>query len=264
MNTTDHRKSETTVSRNKDQALSSPPAKVWSLVCIIWLCFVLRGIFYSSILPLWEGYDEYSHFAFLQHAVAHGDLPRPGETRISRQVQESMRLVGLPWLLRDLPTDQYLTHDQYWKLSAEERARRERKLKSLPSAWRGEFATHKLLLYEGQQPPLYYWLLSAPLRILWLAQLPTQVIAIRWLSVGLCSLVVPIGFLLVRHVLRQEHLSLTVVAFAASMPEFILETSRVSNESLAVVLYTSLVYTMVRFVDRPCAPARACFLGLGL
>ena len=63
--------------------MRSPPP--WSLL-VIWLCFLVRGVFYAAALPLWEGYDEYSHFAYVQHVAVHGSIPVPGVSGMSREV----------------------------------------------------------------------------------------------------------------------------------------------------------------------------------
>ena len=82
------------------QAAEAEPSggklNVWFLV-LIWACFLVRGIFYSSFLPVWEGYDEFSHFAYVQQLVFPGTLPVINQTPVSKEVEESVRLVPLAW-----------------------------------------------------------------------------------------------------------------------------------------------------------------------
>ena len=231
------------------------------ILVAIWLCFLLRGFFYSILFPIWEGYDEYSHFAFIQHLSYQDDLPKASETRISREVQESLRLVPLPWLLGYLPPP-HVTHDGYWKLPETERQRRQRELHLLPEVWTRQPATEEHLMYEAQQPPLYHWLLSFPLKAARTASLPTRVLLIRWLSVGLASLVIPLGFLIARRVFDDDPPALAAVALVAAMPEFLIDVSRVGNESLAVVLYSSLVYLALRVVEGASSTRCAVLLGV--
>jgi hypothetical protein len=70
------------------------PARIW----IFWALFLVRGTFYSAMLPMWEGWDEYAHFAWIQHWNDQGTLPRTTDS-ISREIDESMRLAPLPWEL---------------------------------------------------------------------------------------------------------------------------------------------------------------------
>src|SRR5207237_1038040 len=101
--------------------------------CVIWVCFLLRALFYCSIVPLWEGYDEYSHFSWIQYFDANGSLPDGRRTNTSEEVQASLRLAPMPWMLRGL--GQRLTHDAWWQLPATEREDRERQLRAIPPAW---------------------------------------------------------------------------------------------------------------------------------
>ena len=51
----------------------------------IWLVFVLRGVFYCNLIPLWEGFDEWGHYAFVEHLRLHaGALPRTTDRRYRR------------------------------------------------------------------------------------------------------------------------------------------------------------------------------------
>jgi 4-amino-4-deoxy-L-arabinose transferase-like glycosyltransferase len=227
----------------------------------IWLAFTVRAFFYSAILPLWEGYDEYGHFAFLQHLLATPTLPRTTDP-ISSEVEQSLRLAPLPFELRSLAAP-YVTHEAYWRLPAEERAQRQASLAGLhqvPAAsGSGEFRLH-----EAQQPPLYYWLSAPLLKLLGHASLPARLLLLRWASVLLASLVIPLGFLLCRHVLSSEAAAVAVVAVIAVMPEMTLDVARVANDGLAVPLFTLLAYATVAFLDHPERRGRAWLLGLVL
>ena len=101
------------------------PPRIW----ILWALFLIRGGFYCAMLPLWEGWDEYAHFAYLQHIVNNkGALPR-FDTPVSREIDESMRLAPLAYELRELGPP-YLTNEQWWALPAAERE--DRRLRPMP------------------------------------------------------------------------------------------------------------------------------------
>ena len=238
-----------------------------SLILIIWGCFLARGFFYASIIPLWEGYDEWAHFAYAQHLRAHGTLPVGTDTRISREIEASLQLLPLPWEMRDFKAP-HVTHDGYWQLGAEERADRNRKLTSIPQEWAFEPASAKILLYEAQQPPLYYWLLQWPLYLLQNTSLPERVYVLRYLSLLMASIVIPIGYLVARRTFHVPGIAFGVIAVMALMPEFILELSRVANDSLAAALYSLLLLLAFRILDNPertrWSLAYGITLGLGL
>src|SRR5580700_9253271 len=104
------------------------------LLVAVWLCFVLRGAFYCTAFPLWEGFDEYGHVALIQHIYFHHDLPDPRIADTPRDIAESRQLVAAPWVLRKGGPG-LLSQEEYWRLSAQDRSQRQARLRSLPLAW---------------------------------------------------------------------------------------------------------------------------------
>jgi len=76
----------------------STSSRLHRIVVLIWFAFFLRGAFCASILPVWEGFDEYAHFAFIHHLKTFGTLPRKDEL-VSAEISRSLKLVPLPWSL---------------------------------------------------------------------------------------------------------------------------------------------------------------------
>lgn len=103
-------------------------------IVLVWFCFVARLLFYCAAMPMWEGYDEFAHFAMVQWIALHSGLPDFRDTRMNRQVSQSLQLAPVPGMLRD-PAKGWLGDDEYWQLPVEERARRESRLRALPAAW---------------------------------------------------------------------------------------------------------------------------------
>jgi hypothetical protein len=206
---------------------------------LIWLLFVLKGVFYCVLFPIWEGFDEYEHFAFIQFVENHHDLPVP-ETVVSKEIDESLKLVPLPWLLRQWPPP-HVTHDEYWQLPTGERQMREQKLLRLPLSSQAERAeANDNVLYEGQQGPLYYWLMSPLDWAVHKASLPSRVFLLRVVNVLLASLIIPIAFAAGRIFFRDDYAALATCVLLAVMPQLYIDTSRVGNQTLATVLYAAL------------------------
>src|SRR2546427_2323921 len=130
----------------------TPQSSSTRLLFLIWVCFLVRGFFYSSLFPLWEGYDEFSHFAYIQYLSNSQGLPIPQQSEVSTEIQESVRLVPLPWELREWPSPS-LTHDAYWKLPPNVREARQSQFAALSPQLARESATGSALLFwEAQQP----------------------------------------------------------------------------------------------------------------
>ncbi len=229
----------------------------WRIVAI-WACFVARALFYASMLPLWEGYDEWAHFAVIRTMATRGHLLVRRDQPVPRDIEKSLLLAPVPWELRGL-SPPAATEDVYWTLSAPERWQRGQDLRQMPVRWRTEEGTG-FTAYEALQPPLYYWILVPVLRLIGGASLPTQVLVLRWLGVAMASLAIPLVFLIARDVFGEEAVALGCAAVVALMPGFALDVARVGNASLAVPLFTALIWALLKG-SRAGVPV---LLGLGL
>jgi 4-amino-4-deoxy-L-arabinose transferase-like glycosyltransferase len=224
---------------------------------MLWACFLARLLFYSAMMPLWEGYDEWAHFAVVRQVAYGGHLLGARDAPVPRDVDESLRFAPVPWELRSLGAPS-VTRDGYWQLPAEERARRESALRNMPVEWSREDGTGAQKAYEALQPPLYYWLM-APALWVFRAGPFGQVFALRVLSSLVASFVVPLVFLIGLEVWGDRRLALGSAAVVALMPGLAIDVARVGNDCLAVLLFTLLTWMMLRS-----SRATGGVLGLGL
>jgi hypothetical protein len=224
------------------------PWRVW----VFWLLFLTRGCFYCVLQPLWEGWDEYAHFAYVQHSTQTMALPRFDE-KISREIDESMRVTPLPYELRWIGGPYRTRSPQFSSPQAG--------LASIPPEWAGQPAEHPFAFYEAQQPPLYYWLMALPLKMAGAWHLGARVLLIRLLSMLLASVAIPLTWAASR--------SERAAALLAVAPGFAIDTSRVANDSLAIALAALLFWLVMRrgnwiligFVLSAGLLAKAYFLG---
>jgi 4-amino-4-deoxy-L-arabinose transferase-like glycosyltransferase len=226
----------------------------------------VRGCFYCVLLPTWEGYDEPYHFAFVEYVTHHNALPIPS-TPVSREVQESLHLLPLSWEQRlHVLAPPIYTHDSYWQLSDAERTRLQRQFRALPPEWQAQPGTAPTM-YEAQQGPLYYWLMSLPMRLVTRWTLSARVMLVRLLSVMLSSLLVPIAYATALRVVKRPGYALGIVAVIVCMPELMIDVCRAGNESLAVAVFSLLTYVLVVAVQEQSAPwflSAGAILGVGL
>jgi 4-amino-4-deoxy-L-arabinose transferase-like glycosyltransferase len=206
---------------------------------VLWACFLLRLVFYSSVLPLWEGYDEWSHFAVIRAVAFEGDLLPPRDGPVPRDVEASLQTAPVPWEMRYLPPPS-LSQDDFWLLPRQARTAREAAFREMPREWSSAPAEGNLKVYEALQPPLYYWLMAPVLRLAGHSSLPAQVLALRCVSSLIASLVVPLVFRLGMLVFARAPLAIGSAAVVALMPGMALDVARVGNDCLGVVLFTLL------------------------
>ncbi len=212
------------------------------LLIAVWLGFVVRALFYCSAVPLWEGFDEYAHFAVIQNVARDFSIPNLLNSNSSREVAESRRLTPSPWLTHDNAAG-FLSYEDYWNLSGDERQHRRAALIDMPAAWRSDPADPPLLAWEAQQPPLYYWLASLFVHG---GSLPTRVWILRVATALIASLAIPLAFLAGREMFGDAQRPLACAVVAASFPELVITSARVSNEGLAIALGSAAIWLALR------------------
>lgn len=225
----------------------------------IWLCFLVRGVFYCVALPLWEGFDEYSHFSYMQHVDRGEWLVRP-EMRATREVERSISLAPMPWTQRN-EAPPHETYESYRRLAPEERRNRERALAALSPSPEDSLTP---LPAETQQPPLSYWLMAVLYKLVAGGSLPGRVLALRLLNLLLTSVAVPAAWMAARRVTPAA--APAVAAAVALFPEMMFDGARVSNSALSIALYSVLAVLSLHAIDgsRKAVLWMGATIGLGL
>jgi len=203
------------------------------------------------MLPLWEGWDEYAHFAWLQHWNNENTLPRTTDP-ISREVDESMRLAPLPRELRWIGPP-YLIHPDWWALPAAEREARAHALQTLSPALANQPATpingRPFTFYEAQQPPLYYWIAATVMRPAAASALSHRVFLMRVLSLFFASLAIPFVFLAAREIFGAKSGAVSAsycAAILAIAPGLVIDAAHVANDGLAIGVAALFLWLMTR------------------
>ena len=221
------------------------------LLLFLWVAFVIRGLWYSAMMPVWEGYDEPYHFAYLQYVAAERGRPL-GTAVVSLEVQHSLHLLPLAWQLplQGLPQP-LITYDSFWQLPATGRNILISEALRISPEEGTQPATERISNYEFQQMPLYYWLFAVPMRLMAGATLLSRVIVLRILSVMLASIVVPLAYTIARQVFGENGKALGVTALLVLLPELMVNLARVGNESPALVLMTIALICALKIVEKP-------------
>jgi hypothetical protein len=137
---------------------------------------LFNAVLYSLLLPLWEGFDEPFHFAYVQQLANGGGWPDPRTSLLSREVEVSLLLAPASEpVQRNLP--QVTSYAQYFAWPATKRAEARRELLTIPPELRKEPSA--VANYEAHQPPLAYLALALPERLLARAPLPIRVAILR-------------------------------------------------------------------------------------
>lgn len=210
-------------------------------IALIWACFLARLAFYATMLPLWEGYDEWAHFSVIRTMAVRGEPLVARDQPVPRDVALSLQLAPVPWELRYLSWPS-VTEDAYWSQPAEVRAQREAAFRAMPAEWSREDDAGGLTAYEALQPPLYYWMMAPAMRLMSHSGLAAQVLTIRWLGIAIASSIIPLIFGIGRMAFGEGRIALCCAAAVAVMPGLAIDVARVGNECLAVFWFTLLIW----------------------
>ena len=141
---------------------------------------------YSSLLPLWEGFDEAWHYGYVQSFGYNRRLPVLGKTWLSQEVWDSMlacpasHIVARAW-------PELQTFDRYFALSPADRIHERNRLEAIS---RGDGSVENAHTnYEAQQPPLAYIVLAVPNFLLSNASITIRVLWLRIFAAGVSVLI---------------------------------------------------------------------------
>lgn len=219
------------------------------LLAVTWLAFVVRGAFYCVEQPMWEGFDEWAHFAYIQRIGDRGGLPSRTEP-VSSVVARSLGLVPMSAAAGDVSPGT-ITHEAYWKLTPSERQRRQEELRRLSFVSENAGRQFPARQYEAQHPPLYHVLLTPAYLLTKGQSLPAQVVVLRLLSMAIASGIVLLAYRTALYVLRRRTLAILVAVLVACFPGLFIDVCRIGNDSLAIVLVSAVVLMSLHMRRRP-------------
>lgn len=151
---------------------------------------IVNAVLYSTLLPLWEGFDEPFHFGYVQ-AIANGTgFPDPRHSHLSEEVARSIVLAPASLSVkRNLPD--VTAYPEFFSLPDGDRQARRRQLYRIDPALRWQPSNY--LNYEGLQAPVAYMILALPERAFARIPLPRRVLILRIIAASLASVLLFFG-----------------------------------------------------------------------
>ena len=206
-------------------------------VIALWLAFILQGSFYAIVAPMWEGFDEPGHLAYILFIDDHGRPPGFDEPSFARFFVEANR--HLPsGVGRGAPTF------AQWRAMAQAERNRNRaiadQLARDPNRYRDYISGN----YERQQGPVFYFLAAIPGFLLRHLTLPKLVVAMRLFCVLLASIAVPISASALLMIGGDVALAIGLPLMALA-PNTMFAFDRISNESLVLPLMAAITYALI-------------------
>lgn len=189
----------------------------------ILLLAIIHGLIYISIIPPWQHYDEPGHFEYAWLMANRDGLPERGEydQGMRREVAASM-----------------IEHDFYAGLGA-----RPNLIALSEPIWIG--------ISQTDDQPVYYWLVSLPLRLVRFSDITFQLYLGRLVSLGLYILTVLAAFLtLVELTDSGSNLRWLVPLSMVLLPGFTDLMTAVNNDVGAVAFFSLFLWLSVRLIKR--------------
>jgi hypothetical protein len=211
----------------------------WRRFCALMVAiFLVRAAFVMSILPPFEGWDEYQHLAYIVFLAENDRAPVLGSKDV---VPESLypSLVQYPhcqWCIDQVRCIGALTYDEFWQSS--EPPNLPDRVCSLP-------------LYQAQQAPLYYRLATPVYRALSGADNAVALMTVlRAINVLLVAAALYVALAAIGGLVKHGPHRYAIGLLAGLQPLFLLNSVRVANDALAVLLGTLVIVILLRLPRR--------------
>ncbi len=232
--------------------LSGVAVRRRAAVLAVWIAFLARGSLHVLMEPMWEGFDEPYHLAYVVFVAQNGRPPGYTEPSFPADFGEA---------LEDLPSHLGRAPDfRRWRqLPPQDRTLRRQHAGGIrPGARPPRYLFRN---YERQQPPLFYFVAAPAARALAASGLPGLLVGLRLFCVLLASLMIPFTARLARLLLPQRGLFFAL-PIAALLPNTLFFVDRVTNDALAWPIFAAICGGLVFSARRPGSARRWLMLGL--
>ncbi len=197
----------------------------FTLGFVLLLAFA-HGLIYIFLVPPWQHYDEPSHFEHVWFLAVKGEIPdeKPVDLEFRRKLVQSM--------IANNFFDGQLVPD--------------------PSTLEVETQIFGLTYSQFDEPPLYYFLASLPVRFFQERNPAIQLISARLMSLGLFLLtVIAIRGMTVEITSPNSSLRLWVPLMAALLPGLVDLMTAVNNDVGAITAFSLFLWASLRFLNKP-------------
>ena len=236
------------------------------LIGFILVFALTNGVLYALLLPLWEGFDESSHYGYVQEISVRNHIPSPSNSSLSEEIWESLLLAPVSHVVQHT-IPELRTFESYFALTSIERHTLRKQLQDISPQERSNYPIVRPI-YEAHHAPAAYLLLSIPDKLLSGFPLLVRVRALRIISITLSILLMASGAIaLCSHFKVLSPLREFVLLLTFSSQMFYATAAHISNDWLAVPLVTWLLVAAIRWYLKPCFRSAAFFtitLALGL
>jgi len=211
----------------------------------LFVLFILNSIFFLFFLPIWEGFDEPSHFAYIQYIAENRRLPT-SKSFVSEQVGESLSKLPLNQNIAALST----TYADYWR-NYKNGSKKKTEINNSKESRKNEDAKKRMTIYETQHPPLSY-IISTPIYS-FLANFDFYLLffGLRFFNAFLVTIGVLIIYRTISLLIKDDFVKVASLLFMNFNFMNYYHLVRISNESLVFLLYSFVFFFIIKIIQRP-------------
>lgn len=215
-----------------------------SLIYFLLILFIIKGVFWVGLIPMWQSPDEPNHFANIQFTAETGKLyVGRGDKNLSAEIAKSAELLNL-----DLNLNlQKFALAPSWipNFSQNFVGKFENEIKNIPKETRTNFIA---VVGGVKSPPFYYILASLIYRIFANFSLIERIFFVRFFSLILGAGVVWLSFILAKELFSNEKTSLAVATIISFHPTFNVISSTVNPDIMLIFLTSAFLYFGVKIL----------------
>jgi hypothetical protein len=208
---------------------------------------IVNACLFSWLLPLWEGFDEAFHYAYVETLWQTDRLPVLGRTLVPSDVFGSFQFAPVSYIVHR-STPQAISHDVWFSLTDAEKERRRNQLTLLPANPENSSRPN----YEAHQPPLAYIVLALLDWPISKAPITVRVLVLRLFAAVSSTLLLYFGATALCRTLHMSERLANAALFTMFCSEMLYATiAHVANDWLAVGLSALFLASLATFVTRP-------------
>jgi hypothetical protein len=209
------------------------PTSHWVRFCILLILFsVFKAALYFSLIPPFEGWDEYQHLSYIYHLEETGSRPVLQNANVSRELLKGATRFPQPdSMLNQTPGVGAVSYKQFY--SSSDHPQYNPNHDDIP-------------LYQAQHGPLYYKLSSHLINRGFIHNRPeNQINLLRLLNVVFTIVSLSICMLVVKQIYKQNNRAAVVCCLIFCQPLFLLNGIRLASDSFAILCGTLVVLLSV-------------------
>jgi len=194
----------------------------WGMLGVFLALALMRGLLYVALVPPWQHYDEPGHLQYAEYLARHRRVP--GSNNLDIELRQE--------IIASMQQHRFATYQPAWHPPTDK----------MPITSR-----HAVPMTQFRHPLLYYLLGAAVISALPTPSVEVHLYALRMLSVGLNLLLLTTAAATLRLVFpERREIVHSALAFIVFLPAYSDIATAVNNDVLANLLFTVLVYLLVR------------------